>query len=68
MTIIEIYHQFQPGSTGFVQAVQSHCGFCISRTEIKRIADLAADADEFQRIWGNDDSWTDENNVSDDAA
>jgi hypothetical protein len=64
MTLSEIYDSYTAGSVSFVQAVQSHCGFCASNEEIERIADLASDADEFQRIWENDDSWTDANNAS----
>ena len=64
MNLEQIYAQFSAGSRGFVQAVQSHCGFCASDAEIERIADVAADAADFQRIWENDDSWTDDNNAS----
>ena len=62
MTIEEIYAAFTAGSHGFIQAVQSHCGFCASDTEVERIAAKAKDAAEFQSIWENDDSWTDANN------
>lgn len=62
MTLSEIYEKFNAGSPGFVDAVQSHCGLYASDAEIERIADLADDADSFQHIWENDDSWTDENN------
>ena len=61
MTIQEIYAKFMPGSQGFVKAVETHCGYCASATEIERIAAKASDAAEFQTIWENDDSWTDEN-------
>jgi hypothetical protein len=64
MTLEEIYSAFTAGSPGFVQAVQTHCGFCASDEEIERIGDAADDADEFQRIWTNKNWWTDENNAS----
>ncbi len=63
MKLTEIYQQFTVGSNGFCIAVETHCGFGISRAEIMRIAELADDADAFQRIWKGDDSWTDANNV-----
>ena len=62
MTIEQIYTQLNAGSQGFVTAVENHCGFGCSATEIKRIAAKAEDASDFQRIWENDDSWTDANN------
>lgn len=64
MTLADIYAKFTAGDRGFIAAVQSHCGFCCSDAEIERIADLATDAGDFQRIWENDDSWTDANNVA----
>ena len=66
MTIQQIYAAFTPGSKGFVKAVEAHCGYCASSTEIERIAAKTTDAAEFQTVWENDDSWTDANN-SDDA-
>lgn len=60
MTLTEIYAEFTPGSTGFAQAVWSHCGFAISLDEIKRIGAAAQSAEEFQRIWENEDWWVDE--------
>ena len=62
MTLTDIYSEFVAGSQGFCDAVRTHCGFGISTTEIERIAERAKDADDFQRIWENDDSWTDEQN------
>ena len=62
MTIEQIYSDYTVGSQGFCIAIETHCGFGISRTEIARIAARASDAEQFQSIWENDDSWTDENN------
>lgn len=62
MTIAEIYAEYTAGSTGFVIAVETHCGYDISRTEIARIAEAAKTAEEFERVWENEDWWTDENN------
>lgn len=62
MTIEQIYNDYSAGSQGFVIAVETHCGYGISRTEIERIAGIAKTASEFQSVWENDDSWTDENN------
>lgn len=62
MTLDQIYAEFTVGSQGFCIAVETHCWFGISRAEIARIAERAATAEEFQAIWENDDSWTDENN------
>ena len=62
MTLSEIFSAYTPGSTGFCIAVETHCGFNISRDETKRIAARAATADEFEAVWQNDDSWTDEKN------
>jgi hypothetical protein len=59
MTLNEIYDQYTPGSQGFVDAVETHCGFDISRSEIERIADKSPTAADFQRNWEGDDSWTD---------
>ena len=67
MTLAEIYDAFTPGSLGFCKAVETYCGFGISLDEIERIANLAADAEDFQSIWENDDSWTDENNPQSDV-
>lgn len=62
MTIEQIYSNFTTGSQGFCIAIETHCGFQTSRAETKRIAAKAKTAAEFQSIWENDDSWTDENN------
>ena len=62
MTLSEIYTQYTAGSTGFVIAVESHCGFNTSREETARIAERAQTAEEFETIWQNEDWWTDENN------
>lgn len=62
MTIEQIYSEFTRGSQGFCIAVETHCGYQTSRAETARIAALAETADQFQRVWENDDSWTDANN------
>lgn len=62
MTINEIYETYTVASQGFCVAVETHCGYQISRNEIARIASKAATADEFQNIWENEDWWTDANN------
>lgn len=62
MTLADIYSQFTPGSQGFCTAVSDHCGFEISRDEIRRIAERAATAEQFEAAWEGDDWWTDANN------
>ena len=62
MTINEIYADYTPGSQGFAIAVETHCGYNISRDEIKRIGSRAVTPDEFQKTWENDDWWTDGKN------
>lgn len=62
MTLADIYNEYTAASQGFVIAVETHCGFCITRTEIERIAAKSATAEEFQDVYENDDSWADENN------
>lgn len=59
MTLADIYDVFTPGSQGFAIAVETHCGFGISREEIKRIANKAATAEQFEAIWSNEDWWSD---------
>lgn len=63
MKLNEIYNEFSVGSEGFVRAVETHCGFCISREEIERIALIAPTAEDFQNVFDNVTSWTDANNV-----
>jgi hypothetical protein len=62
MTLENIYAEYTQSSAGFAIAVETHCGFNISRDEIKRIAEKASDASSFRSIWENDDWWTDGNN------
>lgn len=62
MTLEDIYNEFTRGSNGFVKAVQTWGKMDLSNEEIERIAAKAETADEFHRIWENDDSWTDANN------
>lgn len=64
MTLNDIYNEFNAGSQGFATAVQSYCGFDCSDSEIERLAAMSANADEFQKNWENDDSWTDANNAA----
>jgi hypothetical protein len=60
MTITEIFDQYTQGSQGFCIAVETHCGYDISRDEIERIAGAAETAADFHRIWADDFWWTDE--------
>lgn len=60
MTLEEIYQHYTPGSPGFAIAVESHCGYGITRSEIQRIGEKAKTADEFQDQWENDDWWQDD--------
>ena len=60
MTIAEIYAEYTPGSDGFAIAVRDHCGFDMSREEIKRLGAVANSAEEFEDQWKNDDWWADE--------
>lgn len=55
-----IYNEFRTGSQGFVIAVETYCGFELSRDEIERIAEKAQTADEFRRIWENENWWCDQ--------
>lgn len=59
MTLAQIYTEYTRGSQGFCIAVETHCGFCISRDEIQRIAERAETPEQFQAIWDNEDWWTD---------
>ena len=68
MTLPEIYDRYTPGFPGFVTAIETHCGFQISRSEIKRIAQRATTPDDFQRIWENETWWTDAEIALRDAA
>ena len=63
MTLAEIYDTYNIGSDGFCRAVETHCGFEISRKEIARIAKRAATPEEFEKIWYGADWWTNENNM-----
>jgi hypothetical protein len=62
MTLNDIYNEFTVGSNGFVKAFQTHCGYDLSNEEVERIAAKAPTAAEFDRIWANEDFWTDANN------
>ena len=61
MTINEIATEFTWGSTGFVRAIETHCGLGASRSEIERIAARASTPEEFMAIWEDEDGWTDAN-------
>ncbi len=60
MTLQEIYTEYRPGSQGFCIAVESHCGYDMSREEIERIGDKATNPEEFKRIWRDEIWWTDD--------
>ena len=62
MALEEIYATFSTGSEGFIRAVETHCGFGISRDEIERIAEDAESPVEFELIYTNEDYWTDDKN------
>ena len=51
MTLNEIYNEYTIGSEGFVLAVESNCGFEISREEIERLAAISPTAEDFQKNW-----------------
>lgn len=53
----EIYQQFTRGSEGFCRAVESQCGFDLTREQIRAIAKRAKNAEEFHSIWANEDRW-----------
>lgn len=57
LSIEDIYCQFSRGSDGFCRAVETHCGFDITRAQIGRIAERARTADEFVHIWENSVWW-----------
>jgi hypothetical protein len=59
MTLEEIYEEFRAGSAGFVKAVQTHCGFGISNSEIERLAGECPDWWEFEDAWENESWWKD---------
>lgn len=62
MTITEIYENYTPGSQGFCIAVETHCGYEISREEIERISNRAGTAESFDMIFNDEAYWTDDNN------
>ena len=51
MTLNEIYNEYTIGSEGFVLAVESNCGFEISREEIERLAAISPTAEDLQKNW-----------------
>jgi len=44
----------------FCRAVETHCGYGISRSEIYRIAERAKTAEDFGRTWNHEDGWQDD--------
>ena len=56
----QIADEYRWGSNAFVIAIETHCGYNMSRTEIERIADRTSTPDEFQAMWENDVDWLDE--------
>ena len=60
MTLQEIYATFTPGSAGFCAAIVSNGSWGVNREEASRIAEMAATAEEFQQVWEDDNSWTDD--------
>lgn len=62
MTLVEIYEQFTAGSPGFCNAVDAHCGFNMTPSEVRRIGEKTSSAAEFERIWADEDWWKDEKN------
>ena len=64
MNIETIYQEYKAGSHGFVQAVETRCGFNISRNEIERIASKAETPEDFENVWSNETWWTDAENNS----
>jgi hypothetical protein len=59
MTLHEIYDEYDPGSEGFCRAVETHCGYQMTREEIERIGDVAKTPEEFDRIWEDHGWWCD---------
>lgn len=57
MTLAEIYSTYTIGSEGFCRAVETHCGYDLSREQIARIAERASTAEEFHHIWENEAWW-----------
>ena len=64
MNISEIFDTYTVGSPGFVGAVQTHCGFEASDSEIKRIASASSGPLTFQGIWENESWWDDEESAA----
>ena len=56
----QIANEYKWGSRGFIIAIETYCGYNMSRTEIERIADRTSTPDEFQTMWENDVDWLDE--------
>ncbi|MCY4129606.1 MAG: hypothetical protein OXG15_10275 [Gammaproteobacteria bacterium] len=64
MTLTEIYQHYELGSTQFVKQVQDLCDFCMSDTEIKRLAlGVATTAEQFVWHWKHEHWWRDSANA-----
>ena len=59
MTFEQIANEYSWGSHGFIDAVQTHCGFGISWDEAERISDRASTPAEFEQQWADETWWTD---------
>ena len=55
-----IYDDYNAGSTGFCIAVETYCGFDLSRAEVERIAERAMDAEEFAAVMASETDWRDQ--------
>lgn len=60
--LTDIYEHYKKGSTGMVQAIETHCGFCISQDEIKRISQECVTAELFIDTWQDENWWSDDIN------
>jgi hypothetical protein len=65
MTLEEIFHEFTPGSVGFIKAVQTHAGMDITNSEIARLASECPDWWSFEDAWENETWWMDIVNIED---
>lgn len=63
MTLDQIFSEYTVGSTGFCIAVETHCGYDLSRDEIERIGYASKTPEDFDHIFAEEFWWTDENNV-----
>ena len=61
MRIHDIYELHIPGSDSFVAAVQQHCAYDISPTEIRRLTTRCVSGEAFDHHWAHEDWWRDAN-------